>query len=171
MSLRFRAVPGAKERALALVFQATGAQPWGYAVKQEDAEKHGHHVAPKKKVSKREKIAITSENLVKLIPAEASGLYLAVTANYAQPEKADFLVWSIVSLGVLILIRVLARAGALNILFSAGAFVLWMTTIQNGSLRLYFPEICTGPRCSGIVLAYTVLTTALANILGEESDE
>ena len=105
-----------------------------------------------------------AENLVKLLPAEATGFYLGALAIYTKPpEKSDLLLYSILAMILMFVARLVAKAGIWSIIFTAFAFLLWMGTIDNGVLRVYFPDLCKPPRSTVIVGFYTGLVTLLSS--------
>jgi hypothetical protein len=84
------------------------------------------------------------ERLVKLIPAEVVGLYLVGQGIIPQNEKAAIIVWSIVCLGLVVLVRAKAtgdRANAISpqwgaVAVSAISFVIWVYNMP-GPFQVY----------------------------------
>ena len=79
------------------------------------------------------------ERLVKLIPAEVVGLYLVGQGIIPPAEKVALVVWSIICLGLVVLVRAKAtgdRANSISPQWSAVAvstisFVIWVYNMQG----------------------------------------
>lgn len=107
-----------------------------------------------------------SKNLLYQIPAEASGFYLAGAAMFATRSGRDLVLLSLLSLAVLVVVRLAARSSIKLILVSGVAFVLWMATIDNGSIRVMWPNFIPPPWGTILVSFYTVIATVLASSAG-----
>lgn len=88
------------------------------------------------------------ERLVKLIPAEVVGLYLVGQGMIPQNEKVAIVVWSIVCLGLVVLIRAKATGDRVNnlspqwiaVLVSTISFVIWVYNMP-GPFQVYHVAI------------------------------
>ncbi|OGP53538.1 MAG: hypothetical protein A2Y65_12000 [Deltaproteobacteria bacterium RBG_13_52_11] len=84
------------------------------------------------------------ERLVKLIPAEVVGLYLVGQGIIPQNEKAAIVVWSIVCLGLVVLVRSQATGDRANNIspqwiavgVSTISFVIWVYNMP-GPFQVY----------------------------------
>ncbi len=107
-------------------------------------------------------LAETSKNLLKHIPGEASGFYLISAGAFADPGPVTLGGLAALSLAILILVRVMAKASRGVMITSILAFLLWMLVIDNGFLAAAFPGVPPDPW--GLILAsfYSVVVTTLA---------
>ena len=108
-------------------------------------------------------LAETSKNLLKHIPGEASGFYLISAGAFDDPSSTTLGILAAMSLAILILVRVLAKASRGILVTSVLAFFLWMLVIDNGFLAEAFPDLLQDPW--GLILAsfYSVVVTLLAS--------
>ena len=107
-------------------------------------------------------VAETSKNLLKHIPGEATGFYLISVAAFEKPSDWTLAALFLMSLIILLLVRVLAKASLAVIITTVLAFLLWMFVIDNGFLAQMFPNALPDPW--GMILAsfYSVVVTLLA---------
>jgi hypothetical protein len=107
-----------------------------------------------------------AENLLTHIPAEASGFYLMAVSAVKRPDgtvgEGDAIGWGVAALGLLILVRVLAKATPAVLITSMIAFVLWMAVLDVGTLSVLHWGI-PAPRGAIAALLYSTVVTALAS--------
>jgi len=102
------------------------------------------------------------QNLLTHVPGEATGLYLAALDMFGDDASATTLVViALVSLGVLLLVRWLAKSSPAVIVVSVVAFVLWVWVLGNGPFQAYGLNLPQGVGAF-LVVAYSTVITILA---------
>ena len=103
-----------------------------------------------------------AKNLLKHIPGEASGFYLIGAGAFENPGPMTLGALFAMALGLLLLIRFLAKASRGITVSTVIAFLLWMFIIDNGFLATLFPVL---PDPWGLILAgfYSTVITILAS--------
>ena len=103
------------------------------------------------------------QNLLTHLPGEATGLYLIGLDVFGKEANAFILsIVAIVSLGIMILIRTLAKASTAVFVTSFIAFVLWVYAIGNGPFQALGIVLPQGVSAFAIAVFSTVVTV-LAN--------
>lgn len=103
------------------------------------------------------------QNLLTHLPAEATGVYLAGLDAVGPNASAGVLtVIALVSLGILLLIRYLARASTANIITSVIAFVIWVYALGHGPFQAFGLPPVQGLGAF-LIIAYSTIVTILAN--------
>ncbi|MCS7179527.1 MAG: hypothetical protein RML46_06360 [Anaerolineae bacterium] len=103
------------------------------------------------------------QNLLTHLPAEATGLYLAGLDAVGRDAHAGVLILvALVSMGVLLLVRYLAKASRANIITSVIAFVIWVYALGYGPFQAFgLPPV----RGFGafLIIAYSTIVTILSS--------
>jgi hypothetical protein len=107
------------------------------------------------------------QNLLVHIPGEASGFYLmgidvVRDSSTREVSARDALVVGLMALVLLVVVRWLANATWAVMVTTIVAFLLWMSVIDHGFLRVYGLAL-PGKLGSAVALFYSALVTALAS--------
>ncbi len=104
-----------------------------------------------------------SKNLLKHIPGEASGFYLIAAGSFQDPGIGTLGALFAMSLFIVLLVRILAKASIGIIATTVGAFLIWMLVIDNGFLAQVLPDVLPDPWGLILALFYSIVITALAS--------
>ncbi|HLE04917.1 MAG TPA: hypothetical protein VI729_09960 [Anaerolineales bacterium] len=105
----------------------------------------------------------TASNLLAHIPGEASGFYLLWVGALTEPTLVELGILFVISVALLVVVRMLAKASALLIVSSLVAFAIWMFVVDNGLFKVWFQLPIQEMLLLAIAAAYSTLITLLAN--------
>jgi hypothetical protein len=102
------------------------------------------------------------QNLLNHIPGEAATIYLAGLDMFgARASAIGLLVVALAGLGVLLLVRILAKASTATIVASSIAFVIWVYAIGGGPFEAFGVDFGQGVGAF-LVVVYSTVVTILA---------
>ncbi len=103
------------------------------------------------------------KNLLSHLPGEATGLYIAgLDALGKNATTAPLVIVAVVSLGVLVLVRYLARASISVTIASMITFVIWVYALGNGPFQSLGLPLVQGIGAF-LVISYSTILTILAS--------